>query len=134
MRTPKILAIDDEEGVRRLITATLEPAYEVIAVGDGQEGLNQARWGKPDLILLDLHLPGLDGLAVLARLKASRETNTIPVVIVSVEGDTDALLDCQRAGALDHIIKPFKIEELRRVIQRHLAVREDPQAPDAGLG
>ena len=124
MRKAKILIVEDEDGIRRLVKAALEPDYEVHEAADGVEGVNQARWIKPHLILLDLHLPELDGFGVLAKLKAHQETNTIPVVIVSVEGDTDALLACQRAGATDHLIKPFHIEDLRKVIQRHLAVRE----------
>jgi len=121
----KILIIEDESGIRRLMQSVLEPTYAVHVAKDGMEGLQQARWVKPDLILLDLRMPGMDGLSVLAKLKANQETNAIPVVIVSARGETDALIEGQRAGAVDHLIKPFEVEDLRRLVQRQLSVRGD---------
>jgi two-component system response regulator (stage 0 sporulation protein F) len=121
----KILVIEDEEAIRTLIKRALEPSYDVHLASHGREGLSLARWVKPDLILLDLRMPGLDGLAVLAKLKANQQTSAIPVVIVSVQGETDMLLESQRAGAVDHVIKPFDIDDLRKVIQRQLATRRD---------
>jgi len=121
----KILIIEDEPGICRLMQSVLEPAYTVHVANDGEQGLQQARWVKPDLILLDLRLPKMDGLSVLAKLKADRETNAIPVVIVSARGETDALIDGQRAGAVDHLIKPFEVTDLRHVVQRQLSVRGD---------
>lgn len=117
----QILVIEDEEGVRKLIKRALEPTYVVHAAPDGEEGLKQARWVKPRLILLDLRMPGMDGLVVLAKLKASPETQAIPVVIVSGRGDTEMLLEGQRAGAADHVIKPFTVGGLREIIARQLA-------------
>ena len=116
----RILIIDDEDGIRNFIARVLEPAYDILQAGDGQEGLNQARWGKPDLILLDLKMPGMDGLTVLAKLKGNPQTSGIPVVIVSVAGESDMLLESQRSGATDHVIKPFDIDDLRQVVQRQL--------------
>ena len=127
---PRILVIEDEEGIRKFIRRVLEPDYEVHLAGDGEEGLKQARWAKPHLILLDIHMPGFDGLTVLAKLKAHEATRVIPVVIVSVQGDTDVLLECQRGGAVDQIIKPFDVEDLRKVIERQLWMR--PDAPEGG--
>jgi CheY-like chemotaxis protein len=120
MKQLKILVIEDEEGIRKFITRALESSYEIHLAASGEDGLKQARWVKPDLILLDLRMPGMDGLTVLAKLKGNPQTSGIPVVIVSVQGETDMLLECQRAGATDHVIKPFDIEDLRRVIQRQL--------------
>ena len=117
----RVLVIDDEDGVRALIQRALEPSYEIHTARDGEEGIKQAAAVKPDLILLDLRMPGLTGLEVLARLKASQDTSEIPVVVVSMQGETDILIDCQRAGAVDHIIKPFSVEDLRKVIRRQLS-------------
>lgn len=125
MSPARILAIEDEEGIRKFLKRALEPDYEVHVAANGEEGVNQARWVKPDLILLDLRMPGMGGLSVLAQLKANTQTNAIPVVIVSVQGDTDMLLECQRAGAVDHVIKPFDVDELRRVIRRQLSTFKD---------
>ena len=119
----RILAIDDEEGIRTFIQRALEPYYEVHLAVDGERGIQQAKVLKPDLILLDLWMPGLSGLEVLAKLKAKEATSGIPVVVVSSRGESEALVESQRAGAVDHVIKPFDLEELRRVIQRQLPGR-----------
>ena len=121
----KILVVEDEEGVRRFIQRVLEPTYEVHLASNGGEGLKQTRWVKPDLILLDIRMPGIDGLTVLATLKAHDETRGIPVVIISVRGETDALMETQRGGAVDHLIKPFDIDELRRIVERQLIIRSE---------
>lgn len=117
---PKVLVIEDEAGIRALIKRALESAYDVLQAADGTEGMKVARWNKPHLILLDLRMPGLSGIEVLAQLKGTTETSGIPVIIVSGKGDTDALLEGQRAGAVDHVIKPFEIAGLLKVIRRHL--------------
>ena len=125
----RILVIDDDEGIRRLMARALEKDYEVHVAADGAEGLALARCVKPHLILLDLRMPGLDGLSVLARLKTHPDTRTIPVVIASVRGETDLVLDAQRAGAADQLIKPFTLEELRAVVQRHIRLEISHAAP-----
>lgn len=116
----KILVIEDEPKVRDFIRAALEPEFEIIEAGDGQEGINQVRVNKPDVILLDLRLPRLDGLTVLARIKSNETTSAIPVVIISAKGHTDSLMDGQKAGAVDYLIKPFTIEQLRVAVRRQL--------------
>lgn len=121
----KILVIEDEPKVRDFIRAALEPEFEIIEAGDGQEGVNQARLNKPDVILLDLRLPRLDGLTVLARIKSSKATSATPVVIISAKGHTSSLLDGQKAGAVDYLIKPFTIEDLRVVVRQQLTSRGD---------
>ena len=130
MKQAMVLVIEDEEAIRTLIRRVLEPSYAVHESPDGADGLKQARWVVPDLILLDLRMPGLDGLTVLAKLKADRRTAPIPVVIVSGRGETDLLIEGQRMGAVDHVIKPFNVEDLREVVQRQLALRGG--APPAG--
>lgn len=117
---PTILIVEDEPAIRRLVKETLEPRYTVQEAVDGLDGLQRARSVKPDLIILDLRMPGLDGLSVLRKLKADRQTAGIPVVILSVHGETDILLEGQRSGASDHLMKPFDIQELLRVISRQL--------------
>ncbi|MBI4340749.1 MAG: response regulator [Candidatus Omnitrophica bacterium] len=119
---PVILVIDDEEGIRKLIQRALEPDYTVALAADGREGLAQAQALQPKLIFLDLHLPDWDGLSVLGRLKTDAGTKAIPVVIASVSGETDVLMEGQRSGAVDYLIKPFRIDELRAMAQRHLLI------------
>ena len=130
----KVLIIEDEEPIRRFMRRVLEPSCEVHEAPDGPEGLKQARWVQPEVILLDLRMPGLDGLTVLAKLKAEPRTAAIPVIIVSGRGETDLLIEGQRMGAVDHVIKPFDVEDLRLVVHRQLALRAvpPPQGPQEG--
>ena len=130
----KVLIIEDEEPIRRFIRRVLESSCEVHEAGDGAEGLKQARWVQPAVILLDLRMPGLDGLTVLAKLKAEPRTAAIPVIIVSGRGETDLLIEGQKMGAVDHVIKPFDVEDLRNVVRRQLVLRNVPpeQKPQEG--
>jgi len=89
---PTILIVEDEPAIRRLVKETLEPRY---LVQEAMDGLQRAQSVKPDPIILDLRMPGLDGLSVLRTLKADRRTAGIPVVILSVHGGTDILLEGQ---------------------------------------
>ena len=125
----RILAIDDDEGIRRLVMSALEMDYEVHTAASGDEGLALAQRVKPQIILLDLNMPGLDGLTVLARLKSHPETRTIPVIIVSARGESALIAEAQRAGAADQLIKPFTLEQLRAVVRRHVRVEMTQAAP-----
>lgn len=115
-----VLVIDDELQIRRLLRACLEgDGYHVLEAATGQEGITQAAQHPPDVILLDLGLPDMDGVTVLKRL---REWSRVPVVVLSVrdrEEDKVAALD---NGADDYVTKPFSTAELLarvRVAQRH---------------
>ncbi len=124
---PTVLAIDDEIQMRRLLRVTLESAgYLFFDAENGEKGLVEAVARRPNVIVLDLGLPDIDGLEVLKRL---REWSRVPVVVLSVrEGEEDkvAALD---AGADDFVTKPFNLAELLarlRVAQRN-AHKEEPQ-------
>jgi len=121
----KVLVIEDEPKVRDFIRGALEPEFEILEAGNGKEGIDQVSVNKPDVILLDLRLPRVDGLAVLARLKSDKTTGAIPVIIISAKGHTDSLMEGQRAGAVDYLIKPFTIEQLRGVVRLQLSSRGD---------
>jgi two-component system KDP operon response regulator KdpE len=120
MKGPVVLVVDDEAQIRRFLQISLEANdYVVHQAATGQEGLAQAAALRPDVIVLDLGLPDMDGLAVLQHL---REWSHVPVIVLSVRNaDTDkvALLD---AGADDYLTKPFSLDELLarlRTAQRH---------------
>jgi two-component system, OmpR family, KDP operon response regulator KdpE len=122
--TPKTsaLVIDDEKQIRRLLRVCLESnGYRVTEAATGQEGISEAAQRPPDVVLLDLGLPDMDGVTVLKRL---REWSKVPVVVLSVrdrEEDKVAALD---NGADDYVTKPFGTSELLarlRVAQRHHA-------------
>lgn len=109
----KILVIDDEENIRQLLKYNLETnGYVVILGKSGNEALNLAREHKPDLILLDLMLPDLDGMEVCRRLKNERETTAIPIIMLTARADEiDKVLGFE-IGADDYITKPFSIREM----------------------
>jgi two-component system, OmpR family, KDP operon response regulator KdpE len=117
---PSALIIDDEVQIRRLLRVNLEVnGYRVIEAATGQEGITQAAQWRPEVVILDLGLPDMDGVTVLKRL---REWSRVPVVVLSVrdrEEDKVAALD---HGADDYVTKPFSTGELLarlRVAQRH---------------
>ena len=123
-----VLIVDDEVQIRRLLRLSLEAAgYRTIEAAGGQEGLVQAATRRPDLVILDLGLPDLDGMAVLQRL---REWSRVPVVVLSVrEGDQDKVAALDH-GADDYVTKPFSTSELLarvRVALRHaLGAADEP--------
>jgi len=116
----KILAVDDEAGLLKILKKLLEPTYEVHLAMDGNEALRKVDEVHPDVILLDRKLPGLDGIAVLGQLKSNEVTRNIPVIMLSANGETDELEVGKQAGAVDYLVKPFELKELRAVIIRHL--------------
>ncbi|MGI9860209.1 response regulator [Moorella naiadis] len=129
----RVLIIDDEPPIRRLLKVALAAhGYDLAEATSGEEGLQQAAFLHPDLVILDLGLPDLDGLEVIKRL---REWSQVPVIILTVrehEQDKIAALD---AGADDYVTKPFSMGELlarMRVALRHTAQREDEPALHLG--
>ena len=120
-----ILVVDDERSIRRFLTASLSGLYEVVQTSDGEEALRAVVNEKPDLLILDLGLPDIDGVEVTRRL---REWTQIPIIVVSVreqESDKIAALD---AGADDYLTKPFGAGELMARIR--VALRRSAQ-PDS---
>lgn len=106
----KILVIDDEPGIIKLISAYLKPeGYEVYTASDGESGLKAARAFKPDLILLDIMLPGLDGIELLARLR--RESDVYVILLTARTEETDKVVGLT-IGADDYVTKPFSPREL----------------------
>jgi two-component system, OmpR family, KDP operon response regulator KdpE len=122
-----ILVIDDEPQIRRLLRTTLVAHdYELIEASTGEEGLQEAASHTPELIILDMNLPGIQGLEVLKRL---REWYTRPIMILSVVNDEESIVEALDLGADDYLTKPFGIPELLariRVCIRH-AYSEDAE-------
>jgi two-component system, OmpR family, KDP operon response regulator KdpE len=129
----KILVIDDEPDVRRAVALTIElqePAWQVLSASSGEEGLELVETGSPDLVLLDLQMPGTDGFAVLEQLRAFSD---VPVVILTVRDDELDKVRGLQMGADDYVVKPFSHLELlariRSVLRRasgELAASEPP--------
>ncbi|HEX6674294.1 MAG TPA: response regulator transcription factor [Actinomycetes bacterium] len=107
----RILMIDDEPGIRRLVTRALSTAgFEVDCAADGPTGLAMASEGRHELVLLDLMLPGLDGVGVLRGLMAARPSQR--VLVLSAIGDVTSKVRCLELGASDYLPKPFAVAEL----------------------
>ena len=120
MTSPRVLVVEDEPQMRRFLRTTLGGnGYSVLEAASGEEGLNAASSWNPDLVLLDLVLPDLDGLEVTRRL---RGWSTTPVIVVSARGDEGGKVRALDAGADDYLTKPFGTGELLariRVALRH---------------
>jgi two-component system KDP operon response regulator KdpE len=123
-----VLVIDDEPQIRRLLRVTLEAShYRVFDAATGQEGLVEAAQRKPDVILLDLGLPDLEGLQVLKRI---REWSRAPVIILSVRDQEEEKVAALDSGADDYVTKPFNSAEL--LARLRAALRHgQPQGADA---
>jgi DNA-binding response OmpR family regulator len=105
-----VLVIDDEDAARRAVAEGLrELGWEVLEAGDGLSGLEAAIQGRPDVVLLDLLLPGLEGEEVLRRL---RQTSRVPVIVISAKREEDDRVAALDMGADDYLVKPFTVREL----------------------
>lgn len=128
MGKPKILIVEDEPDMRAVLRDNLEvEGYEVLEAGDGRQGLETALSARPDLVLMDIMLPGMDGIEATRRLRA-REV-WIPVVFLSARGDeVDRILGLEIGGD-DYVTKPFSMRELLariKVILRRAAGPKEP--------
>jgi two-component system nitrogen regulation response regulator NtrX len=111
MPKPRILVIDDESGIRDSLRMTLEyEGYEFVGAATGQEGLALAERETPDLIVLDIKMPGMDGIEVLDRLRSMNEG--LPVIVISGHGTIGTAVEAIKKGAFDFIEKPFASERV----------------------
>lgn len=125
----KILVIDDEERLRTMIKAYLtQEGFDVVTAGDGQEGLYVLRDQKPDLIILDLMMPNMDGYTFLRALSKERDT---PVIILTAKPDESEKVLGLELGADDYVTKPFSLRELtariRAVLRRAGLMPPEPE-------
>jgi len=123
MTKDKILVIDDEEDILELLRFNLtKEGYQVCAASTGEEALSLARAERPELVLLDLMLPGIDGLEVARRLKADPLTRDMPIVMLTAKGEESDIVTGLELGAEDYITKPFSrkvlVARLRAVLRR----------------
>jgi len=124
MSKEHILIVDDEEDILELIGYNLtRDGYRVSTAMTGEQALHSARQGRPDLILLDLMLPGIDGLEVCRRLQSDPLTRAIPIIMVTAKGEDADIVTGLELGADDYIIKPFSprvlLARVRAVFRRN---------------
>ncbi|HWE94952.1 MAG TPA: response regulator transcription factor [Tepidisphaeraceae bacterium] len=132
-----ILVIDDEKDLIDLVRYNLEKeGYDVIAASDGQAGLDVATRHRPDLVVLDLMMPGIDGLQICQRLRADQKVGRIPVIMLTAKAtEADRIVGLE-LGADDYITKPFSPREVvarvKAVLRRASAQQEAPQVIRSG--
>lgn len=117
----RILAVDDESSMRRLLEISLKQAgYEPTLAADGFEALSILRKGGIDLVVSDLHMPGMDGLRLFKKM--NEEGLQIPVIIVTAKGEVSSAVEAMKLGASDYIQRPFDLETLEIAIEKALSV------------
>jgi CheY-like chemotaxis protein len=136
----RVLLVDDDEGVQTVLAHLLNSSgYETLVASDGVTGLKKAATGRPDLVLLDIMMPGLSGEEVLRKLKVDPTTARIPVIMLSAIDDAKSMERCFNGGAFNYIVKPVKIDALLEILERALSpdvrrseggrLRRDPDPP-----
>ncbi|MDD3953273.1 MAG: response regulator [Lentisphaeria bacterium] len=139
MAAEKILVIEDEEPIRELLKLTLESAgySSIYMAANGEDGLRLAQARLPDLILLDLMLPGMDGLSVCRQLKSQEETRAIPVIMLTARSEESDIIIGLELGAVDYITKPFSrkilIARIRAQLRQFTDVEESNEIRRDGL-
>jgi len=117
----RILAVDDEQNMRRLLEIMLRQAgYQPLLAANGREALELLRQEGADLVVSDLHMPGMDGLGLLAALRG--EGMETPLIIVTAHGEVDSAVAAMKLGASDYIVRPFDLDTLEIAINRALSV------------
>lgn len=125
MPNDKILVVDDEEDILELVRYNLtREGYNVLCASTGEEGLNTAKSKLPDLIILDLMLPGIDGLDVARSLKNDSNTKDIPIIMLTAKGEEADIVTGLEMGADDYLSKPFSprilIARIKAVLRRQI--------------
>jgi len=125
----KILSVDDNRTIRLIVGRSLRP-YDCVLweAANGEEGLAVAVREKPDLILLDVTMPVMDGVTMLARLKEDPALKAIPVVMLTAESGRDNVITIARLGVCDYLIKPFKEEQLIDKVGRAVQLQKKEAA------
>ena len=108
----RVLVVDDKPNNLSLVTSLLRPHYEVLLANNGERALAIARDQLPDLILLDIMMPGMSGFEVCTELKANTETADIPVIFLTARNDSDDFEKAYDIGAVDYTTKPINAKEL----------------------
>ncbi len=134
MNKPLILVVEDDASVKNLITTTLKAhEYRYITAGNGETAILDASSHNPDIVLLDLGLPDIDGVEVIRKI---RTWSNMPIIVISARSEDTDKIDALDAGADDYLTKPFSVEELLarlRVTQRRLAMMHNEAAVESSV-
>jgi len=120
----KVLSVDDSKIIRMIVRRALA-AFDctVVEAVNGEEGLARAASEKPDLIILDITMPVMDGVTMLARLKETADLKDIPVIMLTAESGRENVMHIAQLGVRDYLVKPFKDEQLVEKVGRVLSLK-----------
>lgn len=117
--TATILIVDDQYGIRVLLNEVLKKeGYRTLQAANGPEAVSLAKENNPDLVLLDMKIPGMDGIEILKRMKA--DNPEIRAIIMTAYGELDMIQEAKQIGAIMHVPKPFDIDDIRKTVKDHL--------------
>ena len=125
----KILTVDDSRTIRMIVGRAFRPFdCQVCEAGNGEEGLVAAAREKPDLIILDVTMPVMDGVTMLTKLKEDGALKLIPVIMLTAESGRDNVLQIAKLGVRDYLVKPFKEAQLLEKVARVVSLQKKPDA------
>jgi len=118
----KLLIVDDQFGIRILLSEVFQKAgYKTYQAANGVQALDIVEKHNPDLVLLDMKIPGMDGLEILKRMKLINED--IRVIIMTAYGELDMIQEAKDLGAITHFAKPFDIDEIREAVKKYVPIK-----------
>ncbi|MBT2573042.1 sporulation initiation phosphotransferase Spo0F [Bacillus sp. ISL-51] len=124
MMNEKILIVDDQYGIRILLNEVFnKEGYQTFQAANGIQALDIVTKERPDLVLLDMKIPGMDGIEILRRMKMIDDS--IRVIIMTAYGELDMIQESKELGALTHFAKPFDIDEIRDAVKKYLPLKSN---------
>lgn len=118
----KVLIVDDQFGIRILLNEVLhKEGYDTFQAANGVQALDIVTNHSPDLVLLDMKIPGMDGIEILKRMK--QIDADIRVIIMTAYGELDMIQEAKNLGAITHFAKPFDIDDIRKAVREHISVQ-----------
>jgi two-component system response regulator (stage 0 sporulation protein F) len=122
----KIMIVDDQLGIRILLKEVLnKEGFKTYQAANGKEALQLLKEHRPDLVLLDMKIPGMDGIEILKEIKKFDANTT--VIMMTAYGELDMIKEAKRLGALMHFTKPFDVEQVRETVEHYLTGKADGQ-------
>ncbi|WP_339060850.1 response regulator [Tepidibacillus marianensis] len=123
MKDKKVLIVDDQFGIRVLLYEVFgKEGYQTFQAANGKEALQIVQNGSPDIVLLDMKIPGMDGLEILKRIK--KIDRNIKVIMMTAYGELDMINEATKLGAITHITKPFDIDQVRAIVRDQLIIHQ----------
>ncbi|MFJ7977778.1 response regulator [Peribacillus sp. JNUCC 23] len=120
----KVLIVDDQFGIRILLNEVLhKEGYDTFQAANGVQALDIVTNHSPDLVLLDMKIPGMDGIEILKRMK--QIDADIRVIIMTAYGELDMIQEAKDLGALTHFAKPFDIDDIRKAVREHILIQSN---------